>query len=127
VHASFSVAWTDARATAPYTTGESLIKPASVKITRIMCSDAVSNSLAIVFLQTTPSSGASKTFRSIFWNKLLLLRIEAKWNFQRWARRETTDVGNEAQFMVFVRYRATEDYVQQSLFCCPLAKHTTRK
>jgi len=26
-----------------------------------------------------------------------------------------------------VRYRATEDYVEQSLFCCPLAKHTTRK
>jgi len=29
--------------------------------------------------------------------------------------------------MVFVRYRATEDYVQQILFCSPLAKHTARK
>jgi len=29
-------------------------------------------------------------------------------------------------FMVFVRYRATENYVGQFLFCCPLAKHTTR-
>jgi len=29
--------------------------------------------------------------------------------------------------MVFVQYRATEDYVEQILFCCPLAKHTTRK
>jgi len=29
--------------------------------------------------------------------------------------------------MVFVRYRATEDYLQEFLFCSPLAKHTTRK
>ena len=40
---------------------------------------------------------------------------------------ETTDLGNDAQFMVFVRYRATEDYVQQFFFCSPLAKHTARK
>jgi len=29
--------------------------------------------------------------------------------------------------MVFVRYRATDDYVENFLFCCKLAKHTTRK
>jgi len=40
---------------------------------------------------------------------------------------ETTDFGNDAQFMVFVRYRATEDYVEQSLLCCPLAERITRK
>jgi len=40
---------------------------------------------------------------------------------------ETTDLGNDAQFMVFLRYRATEDYLQQLLFCCPLVKHATRK
>jgi len=40
---------------------------------------------------------------------------------------ETTDFGYDAQFMVFVRYRATEDYLEEILFCSPLAKHTTRK
>jgi len=40
---------------------------------------------------------------------------------------ETTDFGNDAQFMVFVQYRATEDYVEQSLLCCPLAERITRK
>ena len=40
---------------------------------------------------------------------------------------KTADLGNDAQFMVFVRYRATEDYVEQFLYCCQLAKHTTRK
>jgi len=29
--------------------------------------------------------------------------------------------------MVFVRYRASEHYVEQFLFRCPLAKHTTSK
>jgi len=29
--------------------------------------------------------------------------------------------------MVIVRYCATEDYVEQFLFCCTLAKHTIRK
>jgi len=38
---------------------------------------------------------------------------------------ETTDLGNDAQFMVFMRYHVTEDYVELLLFCCPLAKHTT--
>ena len=56
-----------------------------------------------------------------------LLPRQSKWSLQRWARRETTDLGYDAQFMVFVWYRATGDYVEQFLFCCPLAKHTTRK
>ena len=29
--------------------------------------------------------------------------------------------------MMFVRYHATEDYMEQILFCCPLGKHATRK
>jgi len=40
---------------------------------------------------------------------------------------ETTDFGNDVQFMVSLRYSATEDYVEQLLFCCPLAKRITRK
>ena len=43
-----------------------MVKPAAVKITRIMCSYAVANKLAMVFLYTTPSSGVSENFQSIF-------------------------------------------------------------
>jgi len=46
VRASFSVAWKNARAKAPYTAGESLVKPAAVKISRIMCSDAAAQGRA---------------------------------------------------------------------------------
>jgi len=38
---------------------------------------------------------------------------------------EVADIGNDAQFMVFMRYRTTEDDVQQFIVCRPLAKHTT--
>jgi len=47
VHASFSVAWKNARAKAPYTAGESLVKPAAMKIARIMCSDAAAQGCAM--------------------------------------------------------------------------------
>jgi len=40
---------------------------------------------------------------------------------------ESADLANDAQFMVFFRYGATEDYVEQFLCYCPLAKHPTRK
>jgi len=38
---------------------------------------------------------------------------------------ETTDIGNDAQLMVFVRYLDTNDYMEQFLFCRPLSKNTT--
>jgi len=46
VRASFSVAWKNAREKAPYTAGKSLIKPAAVKIPRIVCSDAAAQGCA---------------------------------------------------------------------------------
>ena len=38
---------------------------------------------------------------------------------------ETTDIGNDTQLMVFVRYLDTNDNMEQFLFCSPLAKNTT--
>ena len=48
VRASFAVAWKIARAKAPHTAGENLIKPASVEMARIMCGDAVAKKLEMV-------------------------------------------------------------------------------
>jgi len=123
MRASFSVAWKNPRAKVLYTAGERAVKPAAVKLARIMCIDAVANMLVCFFCQITPSSDTFKISQSIFCNKLLLLRSE---NFIL-ELDETTDLGNDAQFMVFMRYRATEDYVELLLFCRPLAKHTTGK
>ena len=40
---------------------------------------------------------------------------------------ETTALGKDVQFIMFVRHRAPEDYVEHFFSCCPLAKHATRK
>jgi len=45
VHASFTVAWKNARAKAPHTIRE-LDQPAAMKIARIMCSDGVAQGCA---------------------------------------------------------------------------------
>ena len=75
VRAYFPAAWKNARAKALYIAGETMVKPAVVKI---VYSDALGNKLAIwCFCQTTPSSGASKNSQSIFWNILLQLLLGA--------------------------------------------------
>jgi len=45
-----------------------------------MCSDAdaIANKLGMVFLQTTPSSGTSKSSQSLFWTQKLLLQKQSK-------------------------------------------------
>ena len=48
VRTSFAVAWKIARAKAPHTAGENLIKPASVEMASIMCGDAIANKLEMV-------------------------------------------------------------------------------
>jgi len=63
---AFSVAWKNAHSRRE-------LGQASSRETR-MYSDAVGNTLAMVFLKTMPSSGPFKNSQSIFWNKLLLLR-----------------------------------------------------
>jgi len=95
--------------------GGSLVKPVAVQITRIMCSDAVANTLAVVvylFCQTTPS---------IKW-RIQELPVDILKQTIAAAKRsgslilelgETTDLENDAQFTVFLRYRATKDYVEQ--------------
>jgi len=48
-----------ARAKAPHTAGKSLVKPAAVQMARTVCGDALTNEIAMVPCQTTPSSGTS--------------------------------------------------------------------
>jgi len=46
VRASFTVTWKNARAKVPRTAGENLVKPAAVKIARIICSEAAAQGCA---------------------------------------------------------------------------------
>ena len=48
VQDSLSVAWKIARAKAPHTTGERLVKPAAIEMARIICGKAIAKKMAMV-------------------------------------------------------------------------------
>ena len=123
VRASFAVAWKIARAKAPHTAVENLIKPACVEMARIMCGDAVANKLEMVPLSNdTMKRRIKKLSRNILQQTIAAIRHCERSSLQL---DETTDIGSDAQLMVFVRYFDTNDFVEQFLFCRPLAKNTT--
>ena len=123
MRASLFVAWKIARAKAPHTAGENLIKPAAVKIARIMCGDAVAKKLAMF-----PSSKDSIKRRiqelsdDVLQQTIASVKRSTKFSLQL---DETTNIGNDAQFIVFMRYLDINDYVEKFLFCRPLTKNTT--
>ena len=123
VRASFAVAWKIARAKAPHTAGENLIKPASVEMARIMCGDAVANKLKMVPLSNdTMKRRITELSRNVLQQTIVAIKRCERFSLQL---DETTDIGSDAQLMVFVRYFDTNDFVEQFLFCRPLAKNTT--
>ena len=114
VQASFSVAWKTARTKALHATGERLVKPAAVKMARIMCGEAVENKLAMGMLSdSTIKRRIEKLSVDILQQTIAAAKQSGKFSLQL---DETTDTGNDAQLMVFVRYRAADDYVEQFLF-----------
>ena len=123
VRTSFAVAWKIARAKAPHTAGEDLIKPASVEMARIMCGDAVANKFKIVsLLNDTMKQRIKELSRNILQQTIAAIRHCERFSLQL---DETTDIGSDAQLMVFVRYFDTNHFVEQFLFCRSLAKNIT--
>ena len=125
MRASFAVAWKIARAKAPHTAGENLIKPGSVEMARIMYGDAVANKLEMVPLSNdTMKRRIKELSRNVLQQTIAAIRHCERFSLQL---DETTDIGSDAQLMVFVRYFDTNDFVEQFLFCRPLAKNTTEE
>ena len=94
----------------------------------------LSNMLTMFFLQTTYVNYVFSPNNTIKW-RIQKLSVDILKQTIVAAKRsgnlnselgDTTALENDAQFMVFVRSRSTEDYVEQFFFC-PLAKHTTKK
>ena len=110
MRASFSVAWKTARAKAPHTTGERLVKPAAVIMARIICGEAVANKLDMVPLSdNTIKRRIEELSVDILQQTIAAVNQSEKFNLQL---DETTDIGNDAQIMMFVRYRDANDYVE---------------
>ena len=123
MRASFSVAWEIARTKAPHTSGERLVKSAAVEMARIKCGEAVANKLAMVPLSdNTIKRRIEELSVDILQQTIAAVKQSEKFSLQL---DETTDIGNDAQLMVFVQYRAADDYVEQFLLCRQLSKNTT--
>ena len=100
-----------------------MIKPASVEMARILCGDVVANKLAMLSSSNdTIKWRIQEISEDVLQQTIASVKRSGKLNLQF---DETTDIGNDAQLMVFVRYLDTNDYIEQFLFCRLLAKNTT--
>ena len=100
VLASFFVSWKIAREKASHSAGQNLIKPAAVEMTRILCGDAVANKLAMVPLSSdTIKRRIQEISEDVLQQTIASVKRRGKFSLQL---DETTDIGKEAQLMVFV-------------------------
>ena len=125
VRASFFVSWKIAQDIAPRTAREKLIKPAAVKMVRILCGNAVANKLVMVLLSNNTIKWRIQVLsEDIMPQTIASVKRSGKFSVQL---DEITDIRNDAQLMVSVQYLDTNDYMEQFLFCHSLAKNTTGK
>ena len=123
VRVFFFVSWKIAQEKAPHTAGENLIKPAAVEMARILCGDVVANKLAMIPLSNdTIKRRIQEISEDALQQIIASVKRSGKFSLQL---DETTDIGNDAQLMVFVQYLDKNNYMEQFLFCPPLAKNTT--
>ena len=91
----------------------------------ILCGDIAANKLAMVPLSNDTIKRRIQEMSEDFLQQIIAsVKRSGKFSLQL---DETTDIGNDAQLMVFMRYLDTNDYMEQFLFCRPLAKNTTRE
>ena len=125
MRASFFVSWKIAREKAPHTAGENLIKPAAVEMAGILCGDIVSYGykLAVVpFSNDTIKRRIQEISEDVLQQTIASVKRSGKFSLQL---DETTDIKNDAQLMMFMRYLDKNDYMEQFLLYRPLAKNTT--
>ena len=124
VRVSSFVSWKIVREKAPHTAVENFIKPATVEMSRILCGDAVANKLAMVPLSNDTIKWRIQEISDVLQQTIASVKRSGKFSLQL---DETIDIGNDAQLMMFARYLIdTNDYMEQFLFCRPLAKNTRR-
>ena len=105
VRASFFVTWKIAREKAPHIAGKNLIKPAAVKMARILCGDVVANTLTTIPLSNdTIKRRIQELSEDVLQQTIASVKRSGNFNLQL---DETTDIGNDVLLIVFVRYLDT--------------------
>ncbi|XP_075684349.1 protein FAM200C-like [Rhinoderma darwinii] len=121
--ASYEVAYLIAKQGKPHTIGETLIKPAVLKMANIMLGKAAEVKLSQIPLSNdTVSDRIEDMCKDILAQVVAdLISSPAKFSLQL---DETTDVSNLSQLAVFVRYVKDDVIKEDFLFCKPLTTTT---
>ncbi|XP_044151372.1 protein ZBED8-like [Bufo gargarizans] len=121
--ASCEVAYLIAKQGKPHTIGETLIKPAVLKMVNIMLGKAAEVKLSQIPLSNDTISDRIEDMSKDILAQIVadLISSPAKFSLQL---DETTDVSNLSQLAVFVRYVKDDVIKEEFLFCKPLTTTT---
>ncbi|XP_040275822.1 protein ZBED8-like [Bufo bufo] len=121
--ASYEVAYLIAKQGKPHTIGETLIKPAVLKMANIMLGKAAEVKLSQIPLSNNTISDRIEDMSKDILAQIVadLISSPAKFSLQV---DETTDVSNLSQLAVFVRYVKDDVIKEEFLFCKPLTTTT---
>ncbi|XP_075696915.1 protein FAM200C-like [Rhinoderma darwinii] len=121
--ASYEVAYLIAKQGKPHTIGETLIKPAVLKMANIMLGKAAEVKLSLIPLSNDTISDRIEDMSKDILAQVVayLISSPAKFSLQL---DETTDFSNLSQLAVFVRYVKDDVIKEDFLFCKPLTTTT---
>ncbi|KAM5132134.1 protein FAM200C-like [Mantella aurantiaca] len=121
--ASYEVAYLIAKQGKPHTIGETLIKPAVLKMANIMLGKAAEVRFSQIPLSNDTISNRIEDMSKDILAQVVadLISSQAKFSLQL---DETTDVSNLSQLTVFVRYVKDDMIKEEFLFCKPLTTTT---
>jgi hypothetical protein len=121
--ASYEVAYLIAKQGKPHTIGETLVKPAALKMANIMLGKAAEDKLSQIPLSNDTISSRIDDMSDDILAQVVadLISSPAKFSLQL---DETTDVSNLSQLVVFVRYMKDDVIKEDFLFCKPLTTTT---
>lgn len=122
--ASYEVAYLIAKQGKPHTIGETLVKPAALKMANIMLGKAAENKLSQIPLSDDTISRRIDDMSVDILTQVVADLISSPLKFSLQLD-ETTDVSNLSQLVVFVRYLKDDVIMEKILFCKPLT--TTSK
>lgn len=113
--ASFDVAWKIARSKKAHNIGEELIKPAAISMVRTVSEDEIANKLELI-----PLSDNTVKRRIDLMSENILKQVVNQVIAANTFSIHTVYIQNNAQLMVFIRYRSTDDFREKILFREPL-------
>ncbi|XP_076059497.1 protein FAM200C-like [Oratosquilla oratoria] len=121
--ASYEVAYLITKQDKPHTIGETLVKPAALKVANIMLGKVVENKLSQIPLSNDTISSRIDDMSNDILAQVIADPISspAKFSLQL---NETTNVSSLSQLAVFVRYVKDDIIKEEFLFCKPLTTTT---